>query len=177
MVVSPSRIAGRARLRVLAIVVLAQLCAAMPIAAQQPAPDSMRAAAQRAGQRVSAFVRVGKWITLGVAAGGAAYGFSESERADDLYAALERDCQADPDRCRARDGDAYTDADLEARYQDVLRIDRRTRQALFVSQASLLTSAILFIIDLRADKPRPDIPYDPKLRLSPAGLEVRLPVR
>lgn len=145
-----------------------------PVAAQQPEPDSMRAAAGRAERRVSTLVRVGKWVTLGIAAAGAGYGFSESEHADDLYAALERDCKADPERCRGRDGDAYADPEFESRYQQVLRIDRRTRQALFVSQASLLASAVLFLLDLRAEAPRPDIPYDPKLELAPTGLEVRL---
>jgi hypothetical protein len=142
--------------------------------------DDARAAAQRAEGRISAVVSTGKWVTLGVAAVSAVYGFSESRRADELYDELERDCQAAPDLCRQRTGDgAYLDADLEARYQDVLGIDRRTRQALFVTQASLLASAVLFVLDLRHDDDRPDVPYDPpRLRLSPdAHRALRLEAR
>ncbi|MGH7444735.1 MAG: hypothetical protein ACREKM_07660 [Longimicrobiales bacterium] len=138
--------------------------------ALQPTPDVAHAAAQQAERRVSAVVSVGKWVTLGAAAATAVYGFSESRRADDLYDELERDCQSNPDTCRGRDERGrYLDAEFESRYQDVLGIDRRTRQALFVSQASLLASAVLFVLDLRGDTSRPDVPYTPpRLRVVPS---------
>lgn len=142
---------------------------AAPYALAALSADSAHAAAQRAERRISAFVSTGKWVTLGVAAASAVYGFSESRRADDLYDDLERDCQEAPDLCRQRTDDgSYLDAGLEERYQDVLDIDRRTRQALFVSQASLLASAVLFVLDLRRDDDRPDVPYEPpRLQLRP----------
>lgn len=144
-----------------------------------PTPAHAHAAAQQAERRVSAVIGIGKWVTLGAAAASAVYGFSESSRADDLYNALEVDCQANPDTCRGRDPSGrYLDSDFEQRYQDVLSIDRRTRQALVVSQVSLLASAILFVLDLRSDTTRPDVPYTPpQLRLTPAGLEASVEVK
>ena len=155
------------------------LSAAAPHAAAAQAPDSMQAAAERAESRVSRVVSIGKWATLGVAAAGAAWGFSESARADDMYRSLERACQADVERCASRTPDGgYTDAALEATYQDVLSVDRTTRRALFVGQAALLTSAVLFVLDLRHDPGRPDIEYEPdRIRLAPGargGVELRL---
>lgn len=154
------------------------LFAAAPQAAAQSA-DSMQAAAERAESRVSRVVSIGKWATLGVAAAGAAWGFSESARADDMYRDLERACQEDVERCASRTPDGgYTDASLEATYQDVLSVDRTTRRALFIGQAALVTSAVLFVLDLRHDPGRPDIEYEPdRLRLAPGsrgGLELRL---
>jgi hypothetical protein len=163
--------------RALAVAALLAVALASAVTAQQP--DSMQAAAARAEDRMGSVIGVAKWAALGVAAAGAAYGFRESERADDLYQDLERACQADPLRCSSRtDGGAYSDPALEADYQTVLDIDRSTRSALFVGQAALLTSAVLFILDLRGDDERPDIPYEPpQIRLAPGaggGLELRL---
>ena len=155
------------------------LLAAAPLAAAAQSADSMQAAAERAESRVSRVVSIGKWATLGVAAAGAAWGFSESARADDLYHDLERACQEDPERCASRRPDGgYTDATLEATYQDVLSVDRTTRRALFIGQTALLTSAVLFVLDLRHDPGRPDIEYEPdRIRIAPGargGLELRL---
>ncbi len=60
----------------------------------------------------------------------------------------------------------------EKRYQDVLDIDDRTRQALFVTQASLLASAVLFVLDMSGDDTRPDVPYEPptRLKILPSGM-------
>ena len=152
--------------------------AVLPAATAAQRPDSMDAAAARAEARVSRIVGVAKWATLGVAAAGAAYGFRQSERADDLYQELERACQADPDRCGSRtDGGAYTDPALESDYQAVLDIDRSTRRALFVGQAALLASAVLFVLDLRGDDDRPDVLYEPpRVRLGP-GADGRVELR
>lgn len=163
----------------LGLAVVALLTVALPAAAAAQQPDSMQAAAARAEARLGRVIGVAKWATLGVAAAGAAYGFRESERADDLYHDLERACEADPERCGSRTEDgAYSDPALEADYQTVLDIDRSTRRALFVGQAALLTSAVLFILDLRGDDERPDVLYEPpRVRLAPTpggGLEVRV---
>lgn len=157
----------------------AVLIVTLPGASAAQRPDSMEAAAARAEARVSRVIGVAKWATLGVAAAGAAYGFRQSERADDLYQDLERACQADPERCGSRTDDgAYADPQLEADYQAVLDIDRSTRRALFVGQAALLTSAVLFVLDLRGDDDRPDVLYEPpRVRLAPGadgGVELRL---
>ena len=155
------------------------LVAGAPHLAAAQAPDSMQAAATRAEARVSRIVSVGKWATLGIATASAAWGFNESARADDLYRGLERACQADAERCASRTASGgYTDPELEADYQDVLRVDRTTRRALFIGQAALLTSAVLFVLDLRHDRGRPDIEYEPeRVRLAPGangGVELRL---
>jgi len=108
-------------------------------------------------------IRVAKWSALTAAAGFAAYGFARSGAADDAFRDLERSCNLDRDRCHARTaGGAYADAALESRYQEVLELDQTARTALILSQVGLATSVVLFLLDLRNDRPPPDIPYVPR---------------
>ncbi|HSJ14738.1 MAG TPA: hypothetical protein VK939_09985 [Longimicrobiales bacterium] len=124
-------------------------------------------------------LRVAKWSTLLLSAGAAIYGFTENERADNLYEELEQLCQAAPAECRARTPDgAYQAPELETRYQRVLDRDRTARTALLASQVGIAASVVLFILDLRNARPPDDIIYEPRpLQVGPArdgGMEVRL---
>ena len=127
-------------------------------------------------------LRVAKWTTALAAAGTAIYGFTENQRADREYERLEQVCVDEPLRCDARlPNGAYTDADLEARYQDVRAIDRRARAALVAGQIGVAASVVMFIIDLRNSSPPANIPYEPRtFEMMPArdgGVSLRMNVR
>jgi hypothetical protein len=115
-------------------------------------------------------LRIAKWTVAGVTAGTALYGFISNNRADDLYRELEVLCVADPLRCLSRTSDgAYTDAELESRYQEMRDVDRRARSALLVGQVGVAASVALFILDLRNRNGPSNIPYEPPgLSLRPA---------
>ena len=112
-------------------------------------------------------MRVAKWSVLLAATGSAAYGFAENRSADRAYEDIERLCQDSPDACKRRlDNDAYEDAALEARYQDVVKRDDRARFALLAGQVGIAASVLLFILDLPGHPAAEDIPYNPRpLRL------------
>jgi hypothetical protein len=128
--------------------------------------------------RHSAVLRASKWTTLGFTLGAAAYGFATNRTADRNYTALEEDCTADRVNCTQRTSSgAFADAGLERRYQDVRALDRRARTALLASQVGLAATVVLFVIDLRDNRPPKDIPYTPRavqlLPRSDGGLQLR----
>jgi hypothetical protein len=144
--------------------VLGMLICALPAAAQER-PLRFAAPARQEDQGPSPLrpIRVAKWSALAVAAGLAAYGFTRSGDADDAFRDLERACNLDRERCIARTaGGAFVDPVLETRYQEVLDLDQTARTALILSQVGLATSVVLFLLDLRNDRPPPDIPYVPR---------------
>jgi hypothetical protein len=101
---------------------------------------------------------------VGVSIGAALYGFSNNQQADDAYEELERMCQADLQRCAARTSSgAYIDATLEHEFQEIRSLDRRARTGLLVGQAAVASAVVLFILDLRNDRPPPNIPFDPRI--------------
>ena len=107
-------------------------------------------------------VRVSKWLMLGAAAGGAAWGITSNREADRRYEDLERMCVADPERCRRRTtAGAFTDAQLEQEYQAILDLDDRAKLALAAAEISVATSVVLFILDLPRNTRGEDIPYHP----------------
>ena len=120
-------------------------------------------------------LRVGKWLSLGVAAGSAAYGLHVGGDADRAFRDLEGVCELEPQRCAPRNSDgSFTDIELEQRYQDVVAMDDRARTALVVGQLGIVLTAVLFILDLGDDRPD-DIPYvppPPRLSVGPAGVGV-----
>jgi hypothetical protein len=135
------------------------LCAA-PLRGQEvePPPGDWRA------------LRIAKWSMVGVSVGAALYGFSNNQRADDAFEELERMCQADVQRCAGRTASgAYADPVLESAFQEIRRLDRRARVGLVAGQAAVASAVVLFILDLRNDRPPPNIPYDGRMpRLEPA---------
>ena len=92
---------------------------------------------------------------------------SENRSADRAYEDIERLCLDTPEACKRRlDNDAYEDAALEARYQDVVKRDDRARFALLAGQVGIAASVLLFILDLPGHPAAEDIPYNPRpLRL------------
>ncbi|HEX2167752.1 MAG TPA: hypothetical protein VHG09_11025 [Longimicrobiales bacterium] len=151
--------------------------AAMP---QHMTADTAVDAQDRSDSDWSA-LRIGKWTTGVAAAGLAVYGVLSNRRADNQYEDLERICSEDAARCVARlPNGAYADAELEAQYQDVRALDRRTRASLIAGQVGIAASVVLFILDLRNSDDPDNIPYDPRgLDIAPArdgGVSLRLNV-
>lgn len=106
-----------------------------------------------------------------MSAGASLYGFHVHGQADDEFRALQRICDADPERCRARNPDgSFSDADLEGRYQEVLDKDGSARAALILAQVGFAATIVLFIMDLGGSETPPDIPFEPpKLLVTPDG--------
>ncbi len=139
---------------------LAIALTASPVTAQQRARTAIPQDSVRPSGHL--LVRVSKWVTLAGAASAAAWGITSNRDADRRYENLERLCQADPDRCRARSvGGAFTDAQLEQEYQDILDLDSRAKLALAAAEISVATSVVLFILDLPRNTRGEDIPYHP----------------
>lgn len=108
-------------------------------------------------------LRITKWAAFAGTAAVAVYGVSSGQSADQAYERLERACSADPGNCLRRGPDgSYLDQELERQYQGVRRQDRRARNALLASQAGLVASIVLFVLDLRHAQSPADIPYDPE---------------
>jgi hypothetical protein len=114
------------------------------------------------------FLGTAKWAGLAIAGGAAIYGFSLNSQADEVFDELDAICLDDPDRCDLRNPDgSFADEDLERLYQATVAKDREARTALIISQVTLATAVVFFIMDL-SNRPRDNIPYDP-----PVALEVR----
>lgn len=156
------------------------LCLALPSAAsaqqmfQTLAADSVRA-------RAAPIIRAGKWTSAGVAVAAAAGGILWNRQADRRYEDLELLCTNSPARCsgRASNG-AFLDAQLEAEYQEILKLDDRARLALITGEVAIAATIVLFILDLPRDNAIADKPYSPpKLRVWPgrSGLELTYRIR
>ena len=112
--------------------------------------------------RRHAILRPAKWLTLAGAAGAAFYGVTSNRQADQKYEDLERVCQADPDRCRARlQNGAFADPELERQYQRVLELDDRAKLGLAAAEVAVGATVVLFLIDLPRNSRGKDIPYHP----------------
>ena len=161
--------------RTLLFLVWGLASAAPALNAQERAPAA-RDSAIRASNPV---VRVSKWITLAGAAGAAAWGINANRDADQRYSDIERTCQSTPERCLPRTSSgAFTDAQLEQEYQDVLALDRRARLALITAEVSVATSVVLFILDLPRNTRGEDIPYHPpRVQVGASGSRFQLSYR
>ncbi len=113
---------------------------------------------------------ISKWAALAAAGGAAAYGFRVNARADREFAELEGICSRDVQRCLDRNPDgSFADPELEALFQEVVRLDDQARTALILGQVGIAVSLVLFILDLD-DRGAPDIPYvPPRLTVAPGG--------
>ena len=161
------------------VAALVLFCAlASPAAAQHRDQRLAPVATPPQPQQTSAFrpLAVAKWGLLASGIGAATYGFIEGAKADDIYEDLEGRCVGNANLCRARTADGgYTDPEMEALYQDVLKRDSRTRTALIAGQVSLASSLVLFLLDMGGGPQREGIPYEPpRLRVTPEGMEVRI---
>lgn len=157
------------------------LCGGTRLAAQNavPAPpaDSTAANSPRTGIRP---IAVAKWTALAGTVAAAVYGYRENRQADTRFDQLDRLCQEQPDRCQARTASgAYQDAELEARFQEVKRLDHRAALGLVGAEVGVAAALTLFLLDLHhASGNPPDIPYHPpRIQLVPrpdgVGLRIR----
>jgi hypothetical protein len=148
---------------------------ALAVASQVQAQQLVRTFEQDTGRVITRHpvIRVGKWVTLGAAAGAAAYGIMANRDADRRYESLERLCETTPARCARRfENGPFIDSALESEYQDILDLDGRAKLALLVGEVSVAASVALFILDLPRRHKGEDIPYKPprlELNVDPVG--------
>jgi hypothetical protein len=124
-------------------------------------------------------VHYGKWATAAVALGFTVLAARENRNADDNWQQLRELCQSVNAACQVRNDGRYVNATAEQLYQQTLYYDRRARSRLIVGQVSLLTTAALFILDLRNQRRGPpNIPFGGlEVTAEPAGDGARVGVR
>jgi hypothetical protein len=156
----------------------AALLAAAPALAGQ---DSLGPRTQSPRGWTRPVVHYGKWLTAATAVGFTLLAAHEHDRANQSWQSLLGLCRTDNAACQVRGDGQYVSYQAELLYQETLYYDRRARHRLLVGQSALLTSAALFLLDLRHEGGAPpNIPFGgAKLSLVPAGdgarLEMRLP--
>lgn len=162
--------------RARAMIVATTLAGLAPALAAQERPASPPASSQ--GWTRGA-VHYGKWATAAVALGFTVLAARENQHADDSWQQLRELCRADNSACRQRPDGQYVNSTTELLYQKTLYYDRRARRRLIVGQVSLLTTAALFILDLRYQRRGPpNIPFNGlELLAQPAGTGAHLGIR
>lgn len=105
-------------------------------------------------------IHYGKWTTAAAAVGLTILAAREHDRANDHWQQLLALCNQSNATCAIGPDDRYVSSQAELDYQQTLYFDRRARHRLLGAQLSLLTSATLFILDLRhrGGNP-PNIPF------------------
>jgi len=103
----------------------------------------------------SGVVHYGKWATAAAAIGFTVLAAREHRDADHHWRALIALCRDDNAACQQRADGQYVDYTAELLYQQTLYFDHRARRRLIAGQVSLLTSAALFILDLRRHRDGP----------------------
>jgi len=126
-------------------------------------------------------VHYGKWATAASAIGLTILAAHEHDRANANWQRLLALCQADNAACMLRSDGRYVDYQAELYYQETLYYDHRARHRILGAQLSVLTSATLFILDLRHhnDNP-PNIPFSGsrlELTAEPSGDGARVGMR
>lgn len=147
------------------------------LAAQQPprdrgtaAPDAPRMTWSRAA------AHYGKWLTAGAAIGFTVMAAHEHRHSARRWDALIALCRSADTACVLAPDGGYVRADAEALYRQSLHYDRRANTRLLAAQASLIVTAIMFIVDLSGRSGDPDnIPFAP-LQVTAAPGEGRLQV-
>jgi len=125
--------------------------------------------------RSPAVVHYGKWATLGLAAGFTVLGANTHSRADRDYSAHLDYCRASGPCPLGLDG-RYTDLTAEGLYLRVRDADRLARAWLIGGQVAILTSAVLFVVDLkRGSEPR-NIPFSGYVAAGRYGTQVGVAV-
>ena len=157
----------RARLRVCALLVAANLSLHGGAQAQAPAPPP---------GRTPAAIRYGKFAALGLAAGFTALGAVTHHRADAYYRDVLTLCRYHGPCPIGPDG-RYANAAAEALFQRVVRGDRSARLWLLGGQAALAGSAVLFVIELKRKRGPENIPFSPYVAAGPLGTRVGVRLR
>jgi len=148
---------------------------ACPVMAQVPA---VPAPVEREG--VPALVRWGKWGATALFAGFTIAGISRHDGANRDYNALVAWCRTGGS-CELGPGRSYADPVSESLYQSSIASDRAARSWLVAGQVALAGAVALFIVDLTYSGGPKNIPFDPRLVVTPApgathiGVRLQLP--
>jgi hypothetical protein len=129
-------------------------------------------------QRVSPWVKYGKWLLVAGSGGMHYFGIRAHNRAENAFDALESRCFEVRSRCDLGPDGRYVDPEIEGFYQNSLRYDRIARGWLIGGESALAAAAALFIWELASPRGRPDnIPFEPEIRIMPrgTGLGLRVP--
>lgn len=106
-------------------------------------------------------VHYGKWTTAAAAVGLTILAAHEHDRANQSWNQLLTLCRADNAACQLRADGRYVDYQAELYYEQTLYYDHRARHRMLGAQVSVLTSAALFILDLRHHGGNPpNIPFN-----------------
>lgn len=143
------------------------------------AQDSLRVAPSTHHTWARTTVHYGKWITAASAVGFTILAAHQHDVANRSWQQLLDLCRSDNAQCEQLPDGRYAAADAEALYQQTLYYDHRARQRLIIGQISVLTSAALFILDLRHQSGGPpNIPFHGlKVTAEPVGNGARFGMR
>jgi hypothetical protein len=126
-------------------------------------------------------VHYGKWTTAAAAVGLTILAAREHDRANQSWQRLLSLCHADNAACQQRSDGRYVDYQAELYYEQTLYYDHRARHRILGAQISVLTSATLFILDLRHHGGNPpNIPFNGsrwQLTAEPSGDGARVGMR
>jgi len=146
-----------------------------PLAGQ----DSLTVAPRNSHRWARATVHYGKWVSAASAVGFTLLAARGHDRANQSWQQLLDLCRSDNASCQQRADGRYATSQAELFYQETVYYDRRARRRMIIGQLSLLTSAALFILDLRhgAGNP-PNIPFHGlRLTAEPVGDGARMGVQ
>jgi hypothetical protein len=128
--------------------------------ARLAAQDSLGVAPRPSHGWAQAGVHYGKWVSAASAVGFTLLAAHEHDRANKSWQQLLDLCRSNNADCQLRSDGRYVTYQAELLYQETLYYDRRARHRLIIGQVSMLTSAALFILDLRHGSGRPpNIPF------------------
>lgn len=145
------------------------------------AQDSLAAATRSPHTWTQPVVHYGKWLSAASAVGFTLLAAHEHDTANRSWDQLLDLCRRDNAACQVRADGRYVTYQAELLYQKTLYYDRRARHRLIIGQVSMLTSAALFILDLRHGSHNPpNIPFhgsDLRLTAEPTADGARLGIR
>lgn len=164
------------RARILICAALVSAAAGAPCLVAQ---DSLAPAPRTSHNWARPVVHYGKWLSAASAVGFTLLAAHEHDTANRSWQQLLDLCRTDNTACQVGADGRYATYQAELLYQQTLYYDRRARHRMIVGQISVLTSAALFILDLRhGDGNPPNIPFHGlRLLAEPAGDGARLGVR
>lgn len=161
----------------------ALICAALvtgsAVAPSLAAQDSLAPAPRTSHNWTRPVVHYGKWLSAASAVGFTLLAAHEHDTANRSWQRLLDLCRQDNAACQVGADGRYAAYQAELLYQETLYYDRRARRRMIVGQISVLTSAALFILDLRhGSGSPPNIPFHGlEVTAEPAGDGARLGVR
>lgn len=141
-----------------------RICAALVVAAAGApclvAQDSLAPAPRTSHNWTRPVVRYGKWLSAATAVGFTLLAAHEHDTANRSWQRLLDLCRQDNAACQLAADGRYAAYQAELLYRQTLYYDRRARNRMIVGQISVLTSAALFILDLRhGGGSPPNIPF------------------